>query len=608
MRTEVLVKGPKGPMVFEEDIEGLATLPPSRVVVYAEEGEPLPSLPSHHRYTVVRLGGSSPRRPLRLRVWRGQGGEVPPAPYVVRGRPWEGAVKFIAQAIRLGRIPPTLWVVGWKAAQEAARALKGLGRAIIREVLKGTDLPVRGERVKVPGWAFPALDGLGGEAARERQKAFEAWCASLAASRGEVGEEWAEERPRSREDWAHDTGRPAPSWAHALLRAWEELKGEGLPLPPLTVRVFARTLVQLLTGLEMEPGAPKGEPFKALVERAGRLVRGGYFPPTPKGLGVSPEHFEALLRAAGRPWRVGALAGYWRLPLQEARMALGENRAVLEKYRLLAKAGKRLISNRTRDLLTRALREALRRGAEVVCFRRFEPEAQARGRTGTGEVEVFSLPEMEAAIRLFLEYRVETRALQGVLQVLEDLNLEWPKYPGEVPGGISPLFWLIYWAREERRWGSLAERLGTWNKRALRLARDLQEAVAPGATLEAAAKELGAPLEEARNIWALLQQGSLEEWMKAQTEAEADEAEGAEPSRLRTYEEILVEEDRRRQAECLQLALEAKGVTAEEALADPALLAEVARLARAFYGEEEEQENPPPGGEAGGAGQANPSL
>ncbi len=31
MRTEVLVKGPKGPMVFEEDIEGLATLPPSRV-------------------------------------------------------------------------------------------------------------------------------------------------------------------------------------------------------------------------------------------------------------------------------------------------------------------------------------------------------------------------------------------------------------------------------------------------------------------------------------------------------------------------------------------------------------------------------------------------
>ena len=200
------------------------------------------------------------------------------------------------------------------------------------------------------------------------------------------------------------------------------------------------------------------------------------------------------------------------------------------------------------------------------------------------EGRVFSLQEMEAAIRLFLEYREESRPLEGVARVLEDLGLDWPLYPGKVPQGISSLFWLIHWAREEKRWGALAERLGTWNKRALRLARDLQQVMrVPGATLEAATRALGVNPQEAAQVWSLLQQGSREEWMKA----EADEAEGAEPSRLRTYEEVLAEEGRRQQLECLHLALEAKGVTAEEVLADPALLEEVKALALAFYGEEE---------------------
>lgn len=205
----------------------------------------------------------------------------------------------------------------------------------------------------------------------------------------------------------------------------------------------------------------------------------------------------------------------------------------------------------------------------------------------------------------------EDPALAQVLDFLARLGLEWPTEAGTPPHGISPLYWVLYWAQVERDWGGLAARLGTWNPRALAKARALQRLVERGLPLEEAAREVGVPVREARNVWALLHQGSVEEWTQAQEvmEAEAEGADEAAEPRLRTYEEVLAEEVYKRQVEALHLALEAVGKTAEEVLADPDLLAEVARLARAFYGEEEEQENPPPGGgEAGGAGQANPSL
>ena len=437
---------------------------------------------------------------MKVKVWRKRG--PAPAPFVVKGRPWEAAARWLSQAIRLGNLPQALWVVGFKDTKEAAQALRGFGRKVVEEVLKGGDLPIRGEKVHVPGWGFPALDLLGPEARKAREEAFQEWKTSLAASREEVGEgEEAEERPR--EDWAHDTGRPAPTWAHALLRAWQELREEGYPLPKLTRRTFRGTLSRALRGEGWFYVPPQVQ--EALEERAARLREGGWFPPTAEGLGIDPGLLEELLKVKA-PEVVGA------------------------------------------------------------------------------EGRVFSLQEMEAAIRLFLEYREESRPLEGVARVLEDLGLDWPLYPGKVPQGISSLFWLIHWAREEKRWGALAERLGTWNKRALRLARDLQQVMrVPGAPLEAATRALGVNPQEAAQVWSLLQQGSLEEWMKA----EADEAEGAEPSRLRTYEEVLAEEGRRQQLECLHLALEAKGVTAEEVLADPALLEEVKALALAFYGEEE---------------------
>uniref|UniRef100_A0A7C5REL5 Uncharacterized protein n=1 Tax=Thermus caliditerrae TaxID=1330700 RepID=A0A7C5REL5_9DEIN len=87
--------------------------------------------------------------------------------------------------------------------------------------------------------------------------------------------------------------------------------------------------------------------------------------------------------------------------------------------------------------------------------------------------------------------------------------------------------------------------------------------------------------EEARTLWALLHQGSVEEWTRGQGDEEEDLWE--EEAYLPSYEEILEEEEEKRQREALAQALEALGLTAEEVLADPALLGEVKALAWAFY-------------------------
>lgn len=150
------------------------------------------------------------------------------------------------------------------------------------------------------------------------------------------------------------------------------------------------------------------------------------------------------------------------------------------------------------------------------------------------------------------------------------------------------MWWVIYWAREEKKWGALAERLGTWNPRALRSARALQRAAQadPQGGLEAWAKAAGVEEAEARALWALLHQGAVEEWTREGDEGEAGEEEA---TYLPSYEEILEERERERQAEALRTALEALGVTPEKVLADPALLEEVKAIALAFYGYGEEE-------------------
>lgn len=220
---------------------------------------------------------------MKVKVWRKRG--PAPAPFVVKGRPWEAAARWLSQAIRLGNLPQALWVVGFKDTKEAAQALRGFGRKVVEEVLKGGDLPIRGEKVHVPGWGFPALDLLGPEARKAREEAFQEWKTSLAASREEVGEgEEAEERPR--EDWAHDTGRPAPTWAHALLRAWQELREEGYPLPKLTRRTFRGTLSRALRG----EGWFYVPPRSRRPSRRGPpgSVRGGGSPPRRRGWALIP--------------------------------------------------------------------------------------------------------------------------------------------------------------------------------------------------------------------------------------------------------------------------------------------------------------------------------
>lgn len=529
---------------------------------------------------------------MKIKLWTGQG--TPPAPYVVAGRSWRPAQEFLAQAIRLGRTPQVVWALGLPArALEAAMAafLKG----VIALVLNGGVIPVRGRPVPVPGWAYWALDGLGPEAQKARERAWEGWLRGLLTAReADEGRSQGEEaRPRG--EWAHDVGRPAPSWGWALLRAWEEVRGEGVALPPLTLRGFVRALSQLLTGAwESRAGlSPKAR--EALEGRAVRLAEGGWFPPSPEGLGVSPAIFAALCRAAERKWRVGALAGWRELP-REVALRILQGEEDVEGWGMKP-------TSRTYTLLLEAYMASQ---GEVVRVRVGKPRPRPQSRQGGVQ---WSLRDIEGAVARALQGE-EDPALAQVLDFLARLGLEWPTEAGTPPHGISPLYWVLYWAQVERDWGGLAARLGTWNPRALAKARALQRLVERGLPLEEAAREVGVPVREARNVWALLHQGSVEEWTQAQEvmEAEAEGADEAAEPRMRTYEEVLAEEVYKRQVEALHLALEAVGKTAEEVLADPDLLAEVARLARAFYGEEEEQENPPPGGEAGGAGQANPSL
>jgi len=41
---------------------------------------------------------------MKVKVWRKRG--PAPAPFVVKGRPWEAAARWLSQAIRLGNLPP----------------------------------------------------------------------------------------------------------------------------------------------------------------------------------------------------------------------------------------------------------------------------------------------------------------------------------------------------------------------------------------------------------------------------------------------------------------------------------------------------------------------
>jgi len=100
------------------------------------------------------------------------------------------------------------------------------------------------------------------------------------------------------------------------------------------------------------------------------------------------------------------------------------------------------------------------------------------------------------------------------------------------------------------------------------------------------AKAAGVKVEEARTLWALLHQGSVEEWTRGDEESGQypEEEAGEEAAYLPSYEEILEEEKEERQREALRAALEALGLTAEEVLeGNQDLLEEVARLAWAFY-------------------------
>jgi len=470
------------------------------------------------------------------------------------------AVRFVAQAIRLGRVPQVLWVLGWRTAQEAAKALKGLGQAITGEVLKGADLPIRERKVHVPGWAFWALDFLGREAREAREKAFREWL--LATTQPSREEGWEVERGREREEWPHDVGRPAPSFAHALARAWEELEAEGVPLPRWGVRLFVRTLVALLVG--EEPPLEAGVAAR-LEERAVKLLEGGWFPPSS----------QAALRAASRSWRVGPLAGYILLTREEVEALLAGKKVRGVKPPKWAREA-------AAERVLRLLKERGEIPPTLRC-RLWKPAP----RRAAAPPRDFTLGELEVAVARALQGE-EVPELVGVVRVLEEMGLEWPIYPGKVPGGISPLFWLIYWAGEEKGWGALAERLGTWNPGALRAARALQRAAKadPEGGLEAWAKAAGVKVEEARTLWALLHQGSVEEWTRGDEESGQypEEEAGEEAAYLPSYEGILEEEKEERQREALRAALEALGLTAEEVLeGNQDLLEEVARLAWAFY-------------------------
>lgn len=490
---------------------------------------------------------------IKIKIWRRKG--PAPAPFVVRGRPWKVAARFIAQAIRLGRVPQVLWVLGWRTARQAAQALKGLGQAITGEVIKGADLPIRERKVHVPGWAFWALDFLGREAREAREKAFREWL--LATTQPSREEGWEVERGREREEWPHETGRPAPSFAHALARAWEELEAEGVPLPRWGVRLFVRTLAALLVG--EEPPLEAGVAAR-LEERAVKLLEGGWFPPSS----------QAALRAASRSWRVGPLAGYILLTREEVEDLLAGRKVRGVKPPKWAQEA-------AAERVLRLLKERGEIPPTLRC-RLWKPAP----RRAAAPPRDFTLRELEVAVARALQGE-EVPELVGVVRVLEEMGLEWPRNPGTPPRGVSPLWWVIYWAGEEKEWGALAERLGTWNPRALRAARALQRAAQadPQGGLEAWAKAAGVKEEEAQALWALLHQGSVEEWTRGRGDEEEDLWE--EEAYLPSYEEILEEEEEKRQREALAQALEALGLTAEEVLANPALFEEVARLARAFY-------------------------
>lgn len=490
---------------------------------------------------------------IKVKVWRREKGPAP-APFVVKGRPWQEAARWVAQAIRLGRVPQVIWAVGFRNVKEAAQALRGFGRTVVEEVLKGGDLPIQKIHVHVPGWAFPALDFLPG-GAEAREKAFRQWLLTTTQPSREEG--WEVERGRERKEWPHEVGRPAPSFAHALARAWEELEAEGLPLPRWSVRLFARTLAAFLTGEEPPLEAGVAAP---LEERAVKLLDGGWFPPS-----------QAALRAASRPWRVGPLAGYILLTREEVEDLLAGRKVRGVKPPKWAREA----------AAERVLRLLKERGEipPTLRLRLWKPAPRRR----PAPPRDFTLRELEAAAARALQGE-EVPELVGVARVLEDLGLEWPRNPGTPPRGVSPLWWVIHWARREAQWGSLAERLGTWNQAALRAARALQRAAQadPQGGLEAWAKAAGVEAEEARALWSLLHQGSVEEWTRGRGDEEEDLWE--EEAYLPSYEEILEEEKEERQREALRAALEALGLTAEEVLeGNQDLLEEVKALAWAFY-------------------------
>ena len=156
---------------------------------------------------------------IKLVLWK-KG--AAPAPYLVKGRPWDVAARFLAGAIRLGKALHEVYLVGWARRPQGLEV--ALANKVVPEVLRGGTIRINETPVRVPGWAYWALDYLGPRAAWAREESFWAWVGARAR---EEKEEAPDPDPRPRE-WAHE-GPTRVGWREAVAIA-VLLQRPGAPL------------------------------------------------------------------------------------------------------------------------------------------------------------------------------------------------------------------------------------------------------------------------------------------------------------------------------------------------------------------------------------------